>query len=212
MAIWFLPPPTGVTTPAWHLLAIFLGTVLGLILQPLPMGAVVLVGVTATILTHTLPIADALNGYMNPTVWLIVSAFLFARGLGKTGLGRRIAFIFIRSFGRRTLGLAYALGLADLVLAPGIPSGAARTGGVMFPVVKSLASAYGSEPGPTANRIGAFLMLSAYNIHGVTCAMFMTAMVANPLIVEMTRTMTNIQITWVGWAMPASSASLHCRF
>lgn len=203
VAIWLLPSPTGVTTPAWHLLAIFFGTVMGLILQPLPMGAMVLVSVTATIFTHTLSIADALSGYMNPTVWLIVSAFLFARGLGKTGLGRRIAFTFIRTFGRRTLGLAYALGLADLVLAPGIPSGAARTGGVLFPIVKSLASAYGSEPGPTANRIGAFLMLSAYNIHGVTCAMFMTAMVANPLIVELTQKMTGIQITWVGWATAA---------
>lgn len=203
VVIWFLPPPGGVTAQAWHLLAIFLGTVLGLILQPLPMGAVVLLGVTAAILTHTLPIVDALNGYMNPTVWLIVSAFLFARGLNKTGMGRRIAFVFIRSFGRRTLGLAYALGLADLVLAPGIPSGAARTGGVLFPVVKSLASAYGSEPGPTAGRIGTFLMLSAYNIHGVTCAMFMTAMVANPLIVELTRRTANIEITWVGWATAA---------
>jgi DASS family divalent anion:Na+ symporter len=202
-AIWFITPPNGVTTPAWHLLAIFLGTILGLILQPLPMGAIVLVAVTATIMTHTLPIADALNGYMNPTVWLIVSAFLFARGLSKTGLGRRIAFVFIRSFGRRTLGLAYALGLADLVLAPGIPSGAARTGGVMFPIVKSLASAFGSEPGPTAGRIGGFLMLSAYNIHGVTCAMFMTAMVANPLIVELTRRTVNIEITWIGWATAA---------
>jgi DASS family divalent anion:Na+ symporter len=164
------------------------------------MGAVVLVGVTATVLTRTLSIAEALNGYMNATVWLIVSAFMFARSFDKTGLGRRIAYLFIRSFGHRTLGLGYALGFADLALSPGIPSGTARSGGVMFPVVKSLATAYGSEPGPTAGRIGAFLMLSAYNIHSVTCAMFMTSMVANPLIVELARKTADVRITWAGWA------------
>ena len=103
----------------------------------------------------------------------------------------------------KTLGLGYALGMADLVLAPGIPSGTARTGGVLFPVVKSLSSAYGSEPGSTSRRIGEFLMLTTYQIHCVTCAMFMTAMVANPLMVELAREVANIEITWVGWAAAA---------
>ena len=150
LALWYLPIPAGVADKAWHLFAIFFATIIGLILQPVPMGAVVLIGITATTVTGTLPIGDALNGYMNSTVWLIVAAFLFARAFSKTGLGRRIAYFFIRAFGHRTLGLAYALGMADLVLAPGIPSGAARTAGVLFPVVKSLASTYGSEPGATA--------------------------------------------------------------
>jgi divalent anion:Na+ symporter, DASS family len=200
---WFLPMPPGVADQAWHLFAIFLATIVGLILQPVPMGAVVLIGITATTVTGTLTIGDALNGYMNATVWLIVAAFLFARAFSKTGLGRRIAYYFIRSFGQRTLGLAYALGLADLVLAPGIPSGAARTAGVLFPVVKSLASTYGSEPGPTAGRIGTFLMLCAYQVHAVTCAMFLTSMVANPLIAELTRKTIQVNISWAGWALAA---------
>ena len=203
-AVWLAPLPAGVEVKAWHLFAIFLATILGLILQPVPMGAIVLLGITTTTLTATLSINDALNGYMNSTVWLIVAAFLFAKAFGKTGLGRRIAYLFIRAFGQRTLGLAYALGLTDLVLAPGIPSGAARTGGVLFPIVKSLALTYGSEPGPTAGRIGTFLMLSAYQVHAVTCAMFLTSMVANPLIAELTRKTVHIEITWAGWALAAS--------
>lgn len=203
IAIWFAPVPAGVDPKAWHLFAIFAATIVGLILQPLPMGAIVLFGVTLSTLSGTLNITDALKGYGNSTVWLIVAAFLFARAFSKTGLGRRVAYMFIRAFGHRTIGLAYALGLADLVLSPGIPSGAARTGGVLFPVVKSLASAYGSEPGPTSDRIGRFLMLSAYQVHAVTCAMFLTAMVANPLIVELTRKAVGIEITWSGWALAA---------
>jgi DASS family divalent anion:Na+ symporter len=201
--VWFIPPPEGVTPQAWHLLAIFFGTIVGLVLQPLPLGAVVLIGTTLTMLTHTLTLAQAMAGYMNATVWLIVAAFLFARAFSKTGLGRRIAYVFIRMWGKRTLGLGYALALTDLVLAPGIPSGAARTAGVLFPVVKSLATTYGSEPGPTAGRIGTFLMLSAYMVHTVTCSMFLTSMVANPFIANATKETTGIEITWTGWAVAA---------
>ncbi|HYR92183.1 MAG TPA: anion permease [Terriglobia bacterium] len=208
--IWFSPMPAGVQERAWHLFAIFSGTILGLILQPVPMGSVVLIGTTATMLTNTLTLGEAMAGYMNGTVWLIVAAFLFARAFSKTGLGRRIAYSFIRAFGTRTLGLAYALALTDLVLAPGIPSGAARTGGVLYPIVKSLASTYGSEPGPTAGRIGTFLMLSAYQVHAVTCAMFLTSMVANPLIAELTLKTVHIQITWSGWAIAALVPGLLC--
>ena len=208
--IWFSPMPAGVELRAWHLFAIFSGTIIGLILQPVPMGSVVLIGTTATMLTNTLTLSEAMAGYMNGTVWLIVAAFLFARAFSKTGLGRRVAYSFIRAFGNRTLRLAYALALTDLVLAPGITSGAARTGGVLYPIVKSLASTYGSEPGPTAGRIGTFLMLSAYQVHAVTCAMFLTSMVANPLIAELTQKTVHIQITWAGWAIAALVPGLLC--
>ena len=63
-----------------------------------------------------------LSGFANNTVWLIVAAFLLTRGFIKTGLGRRIAYLFIRTFGRKTLGLAYAIAASDLVLSPATPS------------------------------------------------------------------------------------------
>ena len=203
LVIWFMPMPTGIDPKAWHLFAIFVATILGLILQPLPMGAIVLIGMTMTALTGTLSIGDALNGFSNSTVWLIFVAFMFGRAFAKTGLGRRIAYWFIRAFGHRTLGLAYALAASDLVLAPGIPSGAARTGGVLYPIVRSLSGAFGSEPGPTAGKIGRLLHLTTYQAHGINCAMFMTAMAANPLIVELARKTANVEITWGMWALAA---------
>ncbi len=201
--IWFLPSPAGVAIKAWHLLAIFAATIAGLILQPLPMGAVVIIGTMATALTGTLSPADALNGFANTTVWLIFAAFLFSRGFTKTGLGRRIAYWFIRAFGRRTLGLSYSLVLTDLVIAPATPSNTARAGGVLFPIVRGLTSTFNSEPGPTAGRIGRFLMLSTYQGDVITSAMFMTSMAANPLIVELTKKTTNVQLSWGGWALAA---------
>lgn len=200
VVIWFLPVPTGVEAKAWHLLAVFVATIFGLVLQPLPMGAVVLTGMIVTALTGTLSITEALSGFGNATVWLIFVAFLFARAFAKTGLGRRIAYMFIRAFGHKTLGLAYALAASDLVLSPGIPSGTARSGGVLFPITRSLASAFGSEPGPTATKIGRFLIITTFQVHAITAAIFMTSMAGNPLLAELSKKSCNVEITWGSWA------------
>ena len=126
LGIWLLPAPHGVNSQAWHLLAIFIATIVGIILKPLPMGAIALLGITTTVLTHTLTIGQALNGFGNSTIWLIVTAFFVARGFIKTGLGNRIGYGFMKTFGRKSLGLAYSLVATDLILAPAIPSNTAR--------------------------------------------------------------------------------------
>src|SRR6185295_11510292 len=71
VAIALIPRPAGVEIGAWNLFAIFVATVVGLTLQPLPGGAMVLLGVTASILFNTQPIAKALAGYADPIVWLV---------------------------------------------------------------------------------------------------------------------------------------------
>lgn len=203
LIIWFLPIPAGVKKEAWHLLAIFVATIFGLILTPLPMGAVVIIGVMMTALTGTLKITQSLSGFANSTVWLIVAAFLVARGFIKTGLGRRIAYLFIRTFGRKTLGLAYSIVASELVLSPATPSNTARAGGVIFPIVRSLANTFGSEPGETARKIGSFLMKMEFQATVITSAMFMTSMAPNPLIVEFAKKTANISMSWGMWALAA---------
>ena len=201
--IWYLPIPSGVKKEAWHLLAIFVATIVGLILTPLPMGAVVIFGVMMTAFTGTLNINQALSGFANNTVWLIVAAFLVARGFIKTGLGRRIAFIFIRAFGHKTLGLAYSIVASELVLSPATPSNTARSGGIIYPIVRALASTFGSEPGDTARKIGAFLMIMEYQATVITSAMFMTSMAPNPLAAELAKKTAGISISWGMWALAA---------
>ena len=160
VGILLLPVPQGITTQSWRLLAIFAATIVGSIVRPAPAGAMVFFGVTAIALTGTMTPVDALRGYADPIVWMVLCAFFIARGVLKTGLGRRIAYLFIRALGSNSLGLAYALGFSDTVLASVVPSNGARAGGVLFPVVRSLAEAYESRPGPSARRHGADRMVS----------------------------------------------------
>jgi DASS family divalent anion:Na+ symporter len=196
-----LPVPIGITTQSWHLLAIFVATIVGLIVQPLEGGAVVLIGVAALALTGTMPVDEALAGYGDPIVWLVLAAFLMSRGMLKTGLGRRIAFIFIRALGKRSLGLGYALISTDALLGMFVPSNGARAGGIVFPVAKSLAEAYDSRPGESALKLGAFLMITVYQCDVVVSAMFITGQVSNALIAKFAQDVTGIELTYSRWLL-----------
>ncbi|WP_243383795.1 anion permease [Geothrix alkalitolerans] len=186
-----------------HLFAIFVTTIVGIILKSLPMGAVAMIGIAATALTGTLSIAESMSGFSDVVIWLIVLAFFISRGFIKTGLGARIAYTFMALLGKRTLGLSYGLAATDLVLAPAIPSNTARGGGIVMPVMASLARAYGSNPGDgTARKMGSFLTLTAYQVNCITSAMFLTAMAANPLAQKLAGDL-KVNLTWVGWALAA---------
>ncbi|GAV22271.1 anion permease [Carboxydothermus pertinax] len=203
LAIWFSPVPTGLDPKAWHLLAIFVATIIGFILQPLPIGALAFVSVTLSALTGILEVKDALEGFANSTIWLIVSAFIFAIGFVKTGLGLRIAYFLIRLLGDSTLKLGYTLVLSDLIISPATPSNTARAGGVLFPIVRSLAEAFGSKPGESPRKVGAYLMQTAYQGNAITSAMFLTSMAGNPLIALLALKTLKINITWNLWAKAA---------
>ncbi len=199
IAIALMPRPADIPVQAWNLLAIFVATIVGLTLQPVPGGAIVLLGVSASVLLGTQPIAKALAGYGDPIVWLVLAAFFMSRGMIKTGLGRRIAFLLIRAIGRKSLGLGYSLTLTEFALAGFIPSNAARAGGIIFPIAKSLAEAYDSQPGPTARRLGAFLMVFLYQCCVVNCAIFLTGQAANALIASFALKTSGIELSYGRW-------------
>lgn len=211
LAIWFvIPVPEGVTPQAWHLLALFIGTIAAIIGKAMPIGALAMIAialVAITGVTNNKPsaaVADALSGFSNPLIWLIGISIMISRGLIKTGLGPRIGYTFIRLFGKKTLGIGYALGLSELVLAPVTPSNTARGGGIMHPIMRSIAESFDSSPDKgTSNKIGRYLALVNYHSNPITSAMFITATAPNPLVVKFVAEATGAQISlsWSTWAL-----------
>lgn len=205
LIIWFAAPfrPDTLSIVAWHMFAIFVATIIGLVTKPLPLGGIALLGFVATVLTGTVPVEKAIVGFGNSSIWLIVMAFFISRGFIKTGLGRRIALIFVRAFGKKTLGLSYALSAVDLIVAPGTPSNTARAGGVMYPIIKSLAQTFKSDPADgTERKIGSFLIFTEFHANMITAAMFLTAMAGNP-IVQAFAGKQGVNITWMNWFLAA---------
>ena len=194
----------GMWNLGWRLFAIFVATIVALILQPWPMGTVSLIAITFIALTNTRTMGQALGGFSDATIWLIVAAFFISRGFIKTGLGPRIAYLFMSKFGHKTLWLGYSLTFANLVMGPAMPSNTARCGGILSPIVKSISNLYDSkvEDG-TERRIASFLSYTTFQADIIVCAMFMTAMAANPLIVNIAYDMAGIHLTWGTWAIAA---------
>jgi len=197
--IWVLPHPDAIQPAAWQLLAIFIAIIVGFIVHPVPVGAIAFIGLTVAAATNTLQITDVLSGFGNPTVWLISGAFFFSRSFQKTGLGRRISFVLIKLFGSSSLKLLYSMLISDLIIAPVTPSNTARAGGMFFPIVRSLSESFGSYPGPTAKKVGRFLIQGMFHGDNIISGLYMTAMAGNPLMVAFVGKISGAEITWGSW-------------
>src|SRR5215813_7845539 len=149
-----LPAPAGLAQHAWYYFAIFAGVVAGLMLEPLPGAVVGMIGVVTVAVLYPYVLyspeelarpgfnaADAalgfaLSGFSNATVWLIFSAFMFALGYEKSGLGKRVALTLVKAMGHNTLTLGYSIVVAETLLAPVTPSNTARSGGTIYPIIR----------------------------------------------------------------------------
>jgi DASS family divalent anion:Na+ symporter len=206
-AIWFVPPPEGLTVQAWRLFAFFLAAIVSVIVGAFPILTASVFAVAGAVLTGILTPAAAYAGFANPTILLIVLAFLVARAVVKCGLGQRLGHAVVSLFGRSTLGLSYSIFLVDGIIAPAFPSNTAR-GGVLYPLVVGLAEAGGATPdNPARRRLGGYLMFSGMASLSVSSALWLTAMAGNPLGAELARSF-GLQITFGSWLVAASVPTL----
>jgi len=220
LIIWFvIPVPAGVTPEAWHLLALFIATIVAIIGKVLPIGAIAIIAITLVALTGVTnetpqgAISDALSSFSSPLIWLIGVAVMISRGLIKTGLGSRIAYYFISVFGKKTIGIAYSLAAAELMVAPITPSNTARGGGIIHPIMKSIAQSFHSTPEESTRlKIGRYLAMVNYHANPITSGMFITATAPNPLVVDLVNKATGseIQLSWTTWAVAMFVPGMLC--
>jgi DASS family divalent anion:Na+ symporter len=208
IGIWLTPVPAGLTAQAWHLFAVFLAAITAVIVGAFPLLTSTTLAAAAVVLTGTISAAKAFAGFANSSVLLVVVAFLVAQGVVKSGLGRRISLFMVGRFGRSPLGLAYSIVLTDAAIAPAFPSNTAR-GGVLYPIVLSVAQGAGSRPDdPEGRRLGGYLMFCAMAGLAVSSALWMTATSANPIGIQLARDEYGLQIGFGKWFITASLPAL----
>ncbi len=222
LILWFTPVPDSLAhfiaklpasdlqfTPqtAWHLFAIFMSAIFAVMLNALPIFTSSILAVSAAILTGTLTAKQAFSGFSEDWILLIIVAFLIARGVIKSGLGKRIAFLIIRKFGKTSLGLSYSVIAADMLIAPAFPSNTARSG-VLFPIVNALASDSGSKvSNGTRKKLSSYLMMSSMAGLTISSSLWLTAMAANPAGAKMAKVF-GVDITYSSWAVAAAAPVL----
>ncbi|HKD51426.1 MAG TPA: DASS family sodium-coupled anion symporter [Candidatus Acidoferrum sp.] len=203
LGIWFTPVPAGLTAPAWHLFAIFVAAIVAVLDGAFPLLTSTMLAAAAAVLTNTVSPAKAFAGFANPSVLLVVTAFLVAQAVVKSGLGRRISLFMVSRFGRSSLGLAYSMVVTDALIAPAFPSNTAR-GGVLFPIVLSVAQGAGSKPDdPNGRRLGGYLMFCTMASLAVSSALWMTATSANPIGIQIAQG-SGVEIGFGKWLVAAS--------
>lgn len=201
LVIAIIPPPQGADPKAMWFLGLFLSLVVGFILQPLPAGALTFMVLTLCAMLKVCSLKVAVAGWGGSVAWLVMSAFIIAKGFSKTGLGKRISLMIVKAIGTSTLKLGYAFSISELVLGPAIPSYTARAGGVVFPIQLGICEFFESKPGETANRCGSYFMQLEHQMTNIVAAMFLTSSAINPLGISIVEEVTGIQISWPQWAM-----------
>jgi len=200
--IWFLPAPAGMNVLGWKVFAVFVFTLSGMILKPMALGSITLMSLVILVLTKVLTFEQAFSGFSKPVVWLIAAAFFIARGFIKTGLGLRLSYFIMSKAGKSTLGLAYSLVFTEFLLGPAIPSLTARSGGIFFPIVESLAKAFGSHPDGSPRKIGAYLIATVFQCSAVISGLTLTGMSGNPMVKTFALGF-GVDISWSMWFLAA---------
>jgi DASS family divalent anion:Na+ symporter len=161
----------------------------------------------AVVLTGTLTPAQAFAGFANTSVLLVVVAFIVAQAVVKSGLGRRISLFMVSRFGGSALGLAYSIVVTDAAIAPAFPSNTAR-GGVLFPIVLSVAKGAGSNPDdPEGRRLGGYLMFCAMASLAISSALWLTATSGNPIGVQIAQK-SGLEIGFGSWIVASCVPAL----
>ncbi len=179
--IWHLPIPWDITPDAWQLFTIFITAIIGVLLEAFSIFTVSVIALIAVVLFRVLTPEQAYSGFSESFILLILAAFLVAKGVMKSGLGRRIAFLLIRRFGKSTLNLGYCLVVTDTILGPSIPSNTARSG-IMYPITHALSLDTGSLPTVEGRkRTGTYLMMTYIAGQTISSALWLTGMAGNPI-------------------------------
>lgn len=213
-----IPAPAGLELHSWLYFAVFMGVIVGLILEPVPGAVVAMLGISIIailspwLLFSPAQLAEpgfkftakalnwAVSGFSNSVIWLIFAAFMFGTGYEKTGLGRRIALMLVQKMGHKTLFLGYAVMFSELLLAPVTPSNSARGAGIIYPIIRNLPPLYHSQPGSASARsVGSYIMWMGIMANCVTSAIFLTAMAPNLLLIGLMKSASGAALSWGQW-------------
>ncbi|MBZ7945390.1 DASS family sodium-coupled anion symporter [Campylobacter sp. RM10532] len=214
LIVYFISIPEGLNANAWLYFSIFIGLIIGLILEPISPALIGVIAVTLAVLFKVGPVGSnnietiikdsvaikwGLSGFSDSVVWLIFAAFTIGLGFSKTGLGERLALYLVSKLGKSTLGLGYAIAIVDLVLAPFIPSNAARSGGTVYPIVSNISPMFESYADKNPRKIGAYLVWMGLASSCLTSSIFLTGQAPNPLALSLISKNGVMVVDWLSW-------------
>lgn len=196
LLFWFIPTPKGLKPETWHIVALYIALLLGLIIKPFsePVITLIIIG----ILSMFIDVKIVYSGYGSDMAWFIVTVTIVCAAFVKTGLGKRMAYNLLIRFGKTSLGLGYLMAAVDLILSPATGSNMSRTS-IDYPVFRNIAESVGSTPEKDPRKLGAYLTMLMYVVSMSTAVLFLTGMATNAITVSLAHKMLGVNIDWMTW-------------
>ena len=145
-AVYFTPPPAGVSMEMMHAAALILFTVGLWAAGSLPEHIVGLLFFTLAMALAVAPAQVVFAGFASATLWLVLGGLILAEAVNRTGLAKRLAAAFFDRYALSYAQLVVAVVMASIVLSFPIPSTVGRVLLLMH-IVMALAQRVGFEHG-----------------------------------------------------------------
>lgn len=200
-SLYVFVPFTGLEPQAKAALLIFLTTIMWWIIRPIPEYLTALLAGAMLICFVKIPGPQVLGGFSSLIWWMTMLAMLLGATINFTGLGRRLAYIFLAKYARGPLQLLYATSMVNNLLAPVMPSNTAR-GALLCSVAEGVCDGLGMKPGEhTGDHT---IILTNLYTNTTNTFVFLTATSANLLGLQIIMDMTGTSFTWNNWFLATS--------
>ncbi|HWR38538.1 MAG TPA: DASS family sodium-coupled anion symporter [Patescibacteria group bacterium] len=141
-------------------------------------------------------LTNALNGYANTSLWLIVIGFIMAGCMEKSGLSKRIALLLVNAASGSADKIYWAVAAVMAVMSFLVPSITARTL-LMLPIILGIGQAFKARSGES-NIVKALMFIVAMS--GTIMSIgILTAHVGNPITAGLIESATHQTISWSEW-------------
>ena len=191
VVIAFLPPPETLGVEAMRFLGIFIWWIAMMCLELIPTYMSSLAACALCVAAGAGTPAQAFGAFGSSTCWLLIGAFGLAGGLGNSGFMKRLALNVMRLFPGSYKGQMAGMAVASLVVAPCIPSTAAKCS-ILVPLAGVVSDEMGYAP-HSKGTVGLFSVTQMItNFAGV---MFLTG----GLIVPSVLAVSGASMTWFEW-------------
>ena len=206
LALWWLPPPGGLTAEGWHIFAILVGAGVAWLLEPIPDFAVALAMAAAWGALGLASVAQVFSGFASSSWVLALGALALAAAMVRSGLLFRAALMLLRAFPATHTGQLLALVFGGVLLTPLVPQSVARVAAIA-PLAHELSRALGYAPRSKGSASLAFAGLIGYWYFS---SVFLTGLATNFFVVGLLSADDQLRFGWLGWLAAAAPVGIAC--
>ncbi len=194
-----VPPFSSLPMSANALFFIFMSSIVCVVANVAGLAPICFTALGVTVFFKILPFKSAMSGFSNPTPWLVFFSFCFGKAFVQSGASSFFANMLLRRAGGSLPLLMRLLLLIEVVLAPFIPSNAARASSSVVPILKSLQEILKAQDFKQTSLIMRYAVMVAFCTNMISSSLYLTGTAPNLLCASLAKELLHYEVTWLQW-------------